>query len=130
MRRRSKRRQGFESSERCPSHAFHLIMSTSRQRGKGKEPISVATTQGAKSDEEKQIDQLSFGLNMMKNYYVQFKEKKSINAEARFDVDSFKDDFPDIYYQFQIRDLYPFTRPLDPYFPGSLMPLIRHGRTS
>ncbi|MCD7466151.1 hypothetical protein HAX54_002575 [Datura stramonium] len=38
-------------------------------------------------------------------------------SEARFEVDSFKDDFPNIYNQFQIRDWEPFTIPLDPYFP-------------
>ncbi|MCD9645775.1 hypothetical protein HAX54_034975, partial [Datura stramonium] len=53
----------------------------------------------------------------MKNYYVQFKEKRSINAEARFEVDSFTDDFLDIYDQFQILNWEPFTMPLDPYIP-------------
>ncbi|MCE0481788.1 hypothetical protein HAX54_039833 [Datura stramonium] len=39
-------------------------------------------TDGAESDEDKWIDQLRFGLNKMKNYYVQFKEKRSITAEV------------------------------------------------
>ncbi|MCD7451492.1 hypothetical protein HAX54_012275 [Datura stramonium] len=46
-----------------------------RQRGKGKAPTTNATAQGVESDEGSWIDQLRFGLNKMKNYYVQFKEK-------------------------------------------------------
>ncbi|MCD9645922.1 hypothetical protein HAX54_035327 [Datura stramonium] len=41
---------------------------------------------------------------------------RSITVEARFEVNSFKDDFSNIYDQFQIRDWKPFTIPLDPYF--------------
>ncbi|MCE3050339.1 hypothetical protein HAX54_047005, partial [Datura stramonium] len=67
-----------------------------------KTPLTDAIAQGAESNKEMQINQLHFGLNKMKNYYVQYKEKWSITAEARFEVDSFKDDFPDIYDQFQI----------------------------
>ncbi|MCE3214746.1 hypothetical protein HAX54_053212 [Datura stramonium] len=82
---------------------FHLIqniMSTYRQYGKGKTPITDATTLGAQSDEEQLIDQLLFGLNKMKDYFVQCKENQSITTKARFKVDSFKDDFPNIYDQF------------------------------
>ncbi|MCE3216356.1 hypothetical protein HAX54_006245, partial [Datura stramonium] len=52
---------------------------------------------GAETDKAKRIDQLCFGLNKMKNYYVHLKEKWSINAKARFKVDSFKDESSDIY---------------------------------
>ncbi|MCD9645798.1 hypothetical protein HAX54_035053, partial [Datura stramonium] len=51
----------------------------------------------------------------------------------RFEVDSFKDDSPDIYDQFQIRDWEPLTMPLDPYslsWYGNFKPLIGHDRTS
>ncbi|MCE3051591.1 hypothetical protein HAX54_050289, partial [Datura stramonium] len=77
-------------------------MSTSRQCDKGKTPITDSTTPVAESGEETRIDQLHFGLNKMKNYYVQCKEHRSITTEARFEVNSFKDDFSDIYDQFQI----------------------------
>ncbi|MCE3052334.1 hypothetical protein HAX54_052296, partial [Datura stramonium] len=66
-------------------------MSTFRQHGKRKAPINDVTTQGVESDEEKNISQLRIGINKMKNYYVQCKEKWSIIAEARFEVVSFKD---------------------------------------
>ncbi|MCE2055657.1 hypothetical protein HAX54_043102 [Datura stramonium] len=52
----------------------------------------------------------------METYYISFREKWSIKVEARFEINSFKVDFPDIYDQFQIRDWEPFTMPLDPYF--------------
>ncbi|MCE0481204.1 hypothetical protein HAX54_038762 [Datura stramonium] len=104
----------------------HSIMSTPLQGGKGKTPITNATTPGVESDEEKQIDQLLFGINKMKNYYVQFKENQSITVECRFEVDSFKDDFSNIYDQFQIRDWEPFVMPFDPYFPK----LVREFYTS
>ncbi|MCD9639248.1 hypothetical protein HAX54_023656, partial [Datura stramonium] len=41
--------------------------------------------------------QVRFGLERMEEYYVDFKEKRSIHVEAQFDVDSFKNAFPDIY---------------------------------
>ncbi|MCE0480856.1 hypothetical protein HAX54_038020 [Datura stramonium] len=133
--------QGFKPlPSTCVSPALHglrlarcHIMSTSQQRGKGKAPMTDATAQGAESDKEKRIDQLRFGLNKMKNSYVQCKEKRSITVEARFEVNSFKDNFPNIYDQFQIRDWESFPIPLDPYFPelvGSCMPLTGHNRTS
>ncbi|MCE3214980.1 hypothetical protein HAX54_000471 [Datura stramonium] len=95
----------------------HSIMSTSRQCSKGKTPITDATVPGAESDEEMRITQLLYGLNKINNYYVKCKEHRSITAEAQFESDSCKEDFPDIYDQFQIRDWEPFTMPLDPYFP-------------
>ncbi|MCD7465207.1 hypothetical protein HAX54_000788 [Datura stramonium] len=75
----AKHRSEFKASSHCPISALHLcftgcdsIMSTSRQRGKGKTPITGTTTLGVESDVEKRIDQLFFGLNKMKNYYVQW----------------------------------------------------------
>ncbi|MCE3051846.1 hypothetical protein HAX54_050956, partial [Datura stramonium] len=58
-------------------------MSTSRKQGKGKAPMIDTISQGVETDEAKRIDQLLSGLKMMKNYYVNLKEKWSINAEAR-----------------------------------------------
>ncbi|MCD9642563.1 hypothetical protein HAX54_029436, partial [Datura stramonium] len=72
-------------------------MSTSRECCKGKTPITDATTLGADSDEETQIGQVHFWINKMNNYYVKCKEHRSITVEARFEVDSFKEDFSDIY---------------------------------
>ncbi|MCD9645690.1 hypothetical protein HAX54_034816 [Datura stramonium] len=45
----------------------------------------------------------------MEEYCVAFKEKRSINAEAQFEMDTFKNTFPDIYDQIRICDLGPFT---------------------
>ncbi|MCD7455262.1 hypothetical protein HAX54_027565, partial [Datura stramonium] len=53
----------------------------------------------------------------MEDYYVFFKEKISIHAETQFEVECFKDDFPNIYYQIHIRDWGPFTTLVGPYFP-------------
>ncbi|MCD7449036.1 hypothetical protein HAX54_048473 [Datura stramonium] len=47
------------------SLAEHRIMSTSQQCGKGKTPITDATTLGAESNKETLIDQLLFGINKM-----------------------------------------------------------------
>ncbi|MCD9559717.1 hypothetical protein HAX54_017889 [Datura stramonium] len=52
----------------------------------------------------------------MGKYYVAFKEKRSIHAEAQFEVDSFKNAFPNIYDQIGMRNWDPFTIPVDPYF--------------
>ncbi|MCE3214900.1 hypothetical protein HAX54_000236 [Datura stramonium] len=52
----------------------------------------------------------------MEEYYVAFKEKRSIYAEAQFEVDSLKNSFPDIHDQIRMRDWGPFTIPIDPYF--------------
>ncbi|MCD9644022.1 hypothetical protein HAX54_031992, partial [Datura stramonium] len=53
----------------------------------------------------------------MEEYYVSFKEKRSIYVEAKFEVGSFKNAFPDIYYQIVIWDWGPFTIHIDTYFP-------------
>ncbi|MCD9559876.1 hypothetical protein HAX54_018203, partial [Datura stramonium] len=45
----------------------------------------------------------------MEEYYVAFKEKRSIYAEAQFEVDFFKNAFPDMYDQIGMRDWGPFT---------------------
>ncbi|MCD9560472.1 hypothetical protein HAX54_019156 [Datura stramonium] len=52
----------------------------------------------------------------MAAYYLSFKEKRAINEEAHFDVDSFKADFPNIDKKFQIRYWEPFIKALGPYF--------------
>ncbi|MCD9559357.1 hypothetical protein HAX54_017260, partial [Datura stramonium] len=69
------------------------------------------------SNKETWMVQLRFGLNKMKSHYVQCKERWSIMTEARFEVDFFKDDFPDIYDQFQIEIGSPSQCPWTPYFP-------------
>ncbi|MCD9644320.1 hypothetical protein HAX54_032505, partial [Datura stramonium] len=61
--------------------------------------------------------QVLFGLERIEEYYVAFKEKRPIHEEAQFEVDSFKNAFPDIYNQIGMRDWGPFTIPVDPYFP-------------
>ncbi|MCE0482454.1 hypothetical protein HAX54_041250 [Datura stramonium] len=61
--------------------------------------------------------QVRFGLERMEEYYIAFKEKSSINSEAQFEVDSFKNAFPDIYDQVGMRDCGLFTLLVYPYFP-------------
>ncbi|MCE0482242.1 hypothetical protein HAX54_040823, partial [Datura stramonium] len=94
--------EGLEASGHCPAPVVSRlfadqdrkntdvvpegIMSTSQQCGKGKTLIMDATTLGAKLEGEPLIDQPRFGLNKMKNYYVQCKEHQSITAESRFEV--------------------------------------------
>ncbi|MCD7470933.1 hypothetical protein HAX54_011171 [Datura stramonium] len=51
----------------------------------------------------------------MKEFYIAFKEKRVIHAEAQFDVESFKTACPDIYYQIGMRYWGPFTILVDPY---------------
>ncbi|MCD7471460.1 hypothetical protein HAX54_011912, partial [Datura stramonium] len=53
----------------------------------------------------------------MEEYYIAFKEKLSIHAEAQFEVDFFKKAFPDIYDHIGVHDWGPSTKPIDPYFP-------------
>ncbi|MCD7473170.1 hypothetical protein HAX54_014823 [Datura stramonium] len=53
----------------------------------------------------------------MDDFYIAFKEKCVIHAEARFDVDSFKTAYPDIYHQIGMRDWGSFTLPVDLYLP-------------
>ncbi|MCD9645461.1 hypothetical protein HAX54_034411 [Datura stramonium] len=52
----------------------------------------------------------------MEEYYVAFKEKRSIHEESQFDVNSFKNAFPDIHDQNGMRDWGPFTILVDLYF--------------
>ncbi|MCE3052146.1 hypothetical protein HAX54_051668, partial [Datura stramonium] len=40
-----------------------------------------------------------FGLEGKEEFYIAFKEKHVIHAEAQFDAESFKTAFPDIYHQ-------------------------------
>ncbi|MCE2055769.1 hypothetical protein HAX54_043361 [Datura stramonium] len=63
------------------------------------------------------MHRIDFGLDRLEEYYVAFKEKRSIHAEVQFEVESFKNAFPDICDQIGMRDWGPFTIPVDPYFP-------------
>ncbi|MCD7448177.1 hypothetical protein HAX54_039133 [Datura stramonium] len=92
-------------------------MFTSRLNSKGKAPMTNIVIQDIPFDEAQRIAQLCFGLARKGDYYVSVKEKRSIYAETQFEVESFKDDFPDIYYQIGIWDWGPFTIPVGPYFP-------------
>ncbi|MCD9638959.1 hypothetical protein HAX54_023182 [Datura stramonium] len=56
-----------------------------------------------------------FGMEGMEEFYIAFKEKPVIYAEAQFDAESFKTAYPDIYHQIGTRDWSPFTLPVDPY---------------
>ncbi|MCD7463877.1 hypothetical protein HAX54_051624 [Datura stramonium] len=56
-----------------------------------------------------------FGLEGMEEFYIAFKEKRVIHAEAQFDAESFKMACPDIYHQIGTRDWGPFTIIVDPY---------------
>ncbi|MCE3216541.1 hypothetical protein HAX54_006841 [Datura stramonium] len=53
----------------------------------------------------------------MEEYYISFKEKHIIHAEAQFDAKYFKTACPNISYKIGMRDWGPFTIPVDPYFP-------------
>ncbi|MCD9641817.1 hypothetical protein HAX54_028262 [Datura stramonium] len=91
-------------------------MSTSRRNSKGKALVVHTATQNLSSDEAQHIAHIRFGLARMEEYYVSFKEKRSIHAETQFEVKSFRNDFPDIYYQIDMRNWGPSTIPVDPYF--------------
>ncbi|MCD7472938.1 hypothetical protein HAX54_014374 [Datura stramonium] len=93
-----------------------LLKGVVRCQNKGKAPTDVDIPQEVDVEETKRISQLRFWLEGMEAYYLSFKKKQPIMAEARFDVDSFKDDFLNIQNQFHIQDWEPFTIPLDPYF--------------
>ncbi|MCD9642639.1 hypothetical protein HAX54_029527 [Datura stramonium] len=93
------------------------IMSTSRRNSKEKDPITNTDMQNLHSDEAQHIAQLIFGLGRMEAYYVSFKEKRSITVEAQFEVQSFKDDFRNIYNQINIWNWGQFTIPIGPCFP-------------
>ncbi|MCE0481670.1 hypothetical protein HAX54_039600 [Datura stramonium] len=94
------------------------IMSTSRRNSKGKAPMTNVSTQNLPDDEAQCIAHIRFGLAKMEEFYVSFKGKRSIHAETQFEVESFRNDFPDIYYHIGMRDWGPFTIPIDPYSPG------------
>ncbi|MCD7465806.1 hypothetical protein HAX54_001974, partial [Datura stramonium] len=51
-------------------------------------------------DEERRVTQLRFVLEGMEAHYLSFQKKRTIIEEARFDVDSFKVDFPNTKKQF------------------------------
>ncbi|MCD9644706.1 hypothetical protein HAX54_033126 [Datura stramonium] len=53
----------------------------------------------------------------MEEFYMAFKEKCIIHAEAQFDIESFKTACPDIYHQIGTCDWGPFTIPVDLYLP-------------
>ncbi|MCD9559741.1 hypothetical protein HAX54_017974 [Datura stramonium] len=61
--------------------------------------------------------QVRFGLEGMEEFYMAFKEKHVIHAEAQFDAESFKITCLDIYHQIGTCDCGPFTIPVDPYLP-------------
>ncbi|MCD9641669.1 hypothetical protein HAX54_028012 [Datura stramonium] len=84
--------------------------------------------QGAEFDEEKRIDQLHFGLNKMKNYFVQFKEKCSINAN-RLDLRLTPSRMASRIFMINSKlDWDPFTIPLKPYFLELYGPISSHHR--
>ncbi|MCE2055729.1 hypothetical protein HAX54_043283, partial [Datura stramonium] len=95
--------------------AQHLHSAGGPQLSKGKAPMTYIASQGLDPDEAQQIWQLHFGMDKMEAYYLSFKETLSITIEAQFEVDSFKNNFPDIYSQINIHDWEPFTIPVDPY---------------
>ncbi|MCD7455209.1 hypothetical protein HAX54_027421 [Datura stramonium] len=53
----------------------------------------------------------------MEDFYIAFKEKRVIHAEAQFDEQTFKTACPDIYHQIGTRNWGPFTILVDPYLP-------------
>ncbi|MCD9638308.1 hypothetical protein HAX54_022183 [Datura stramonium] len=61
--------------------------------------------------------QVRFRLEGMEEFYLAFKEKRVIHAEAQFDIESFKTACPYIYHQTGTRDWGPFTIPVDLYLP-------------
>ncbi|MCE0480864.1 hypothetical protein HAX54_038055 [Datura stramonium] len=65
----------------------------------------------------------------MEEYYIAFKEKRSIHAEAQFEVDTFKKAFLDIYDQIGVHDWGSFTISVDPYFPELLWEFYSSYRT-
>ncbi|MCE0482425.1 hypothetical protein HAX54_041206 [Datura stramonium] len=93
------------------------IRSISRRNSKGKTPMTNTTTQTLPSDEAQCIAHILFGLARMEEYYVSIKENRLIHAETQFEVESFGNDFPHIYYQIDMRDWGPLTIPVDHYFP-------------
>ncbi|MCE2056248.1 hypothetical protein HAX54_044346, partial [Datura stramonium] len=99
---------------------------SSRYQDKGKAPMAATPSQEEEAEDAMKIAQLLFGLDKMESYYVSFKEKQSIIVKSRFEIDSFMDELPDIYEQFQFRDWEPFIMPPGPYFPKLMMEFYAH----
>ncbi|MCD7468725.1 hypothetical protein HAX54_007153, partial [Datura stramonium] len=55
------------------------------RQDKGKTPKAATSSQGVEAEEAKRISQIHFGLDKMEAYYVSFKGKWSITAEAQFE---------------------------------------------
>ncbi|MCD7459899.1 hypothetical protein HAX54_042216, partial [Datura stramonium] len=73
---------------------FRCVMSISIWIRKGKAPMSNIDAPSLPSDEAQRIAHIRFGLDGMEEYYVSFKEKRSIHVETQFEVESFKTDSP------------------------------------
>ncbi|MCD7468199.1 hypothetical protein HAX54_006177 [Datura stramonium] len=69
-----------------------------RRNSKGKAPMTNTATQTLPSDEAQRIAHIQFRLARMEKYYVSFNEKRSIHEETQLEVESLKNDFPDVYY--------------------------------
>ncbi|MCE0480710.1 hypothetical protein HAX54_037802 [Datura stramonium] len=82
----------------------------------GKALMANTNTQDLTSEKVQRISQLRFGLDKMEAYYLSFKGNTFITVEAQFEVESFKNDYPNIYNQIGIWDWGPFTIPIGPYF--------------
>ncbi|MCD7466246.1 hypothetical protein HAX54_002788 [Datura stramonium] len=68
------------------------------QNSKGNAPNTNAATQNLLDDEAHRIAHILFELARMEEYYASYKEKRSIHVENKFEVESFRNVFPDIYY--------------------------------
>ncbi|MCD7448919.1 hypothetical protein HAX54_047258 [Datura stramonium] len=80
------------------------IMSTSRWNSIRKALMTNTNMQVLTFEEAQCISQLCFGLDKMEAYYLFFKGKRCFTVEAQFKVESFKDDFSNIYNQISIQD--------------------------
>ncbi|MCD7469561.1 hypothetical protein HAX54_008673 [Datura stramonium] len=122
-------RGSLPAFRRCSAAACN-IMSTSIWNNTRKALMTNTDMQHLPSKEAQCISQLHFGLDRMEAYYLSFKEKRSITVEAQFELESYKDDFPNIYNQIGIRDWGPFIIPIGSYFP-ELVGVLRllHGAT-
>ncbi|MCD9642566.1 hypothetical protein HAX54_029439, partial [Datura stramonium] len=97
----------------CPAYCF---MTTAHRRFAVHYLFFTDVPLDLHFDEAQCIAQLRVGLDRMEAYYMSFKEKRSITTEAQLEVESFKDDFPNIYNQIDIRDWGPFTITIGPYY--------------
>ncbi|MCE0480730.1 hypothetical protein HAX54_037822, partial [Datura stramonium] len=75
-------------------------MPSSQWRDKGKAHVETDTFEEVDEEETMRISQMHFGLPIMEDYYIAFKEKRAITEESRFDIDYFEMDFPDLAEQF------------------------------